>query len=410
MHIYILGAGIIGLTTAYRLSSQGAYVTVIEQAAQPAMGASYANGAQLSVSNAIPIANPSIFFHLCESLIKNKGGLFFKLHLSWEQWYWIYHFMRNCRASVSESNLMQLAKMCLRSRQLYDELLARIDLKFDLARSGILHFYFNKTAYKVAKHQASLLRQVSPQIRTVVDKDRIIEIEPALKAFAENIVGGFYSPEDAIGDTRLFCIELEHLCKNLGVKFLYNTRVENLNLRSQEIIVRTNQDDYRADHVVCCLGVYTPILLRKVGISLSIYPLKGYSITIELDDATRLCAPQVSLLDDQYKLVASRIGQRLRIAGIAELDDYNLAINPSRIAYLKRWVDTHLPEITINQYTSWSGLRPTTPSNLPYVGNTYHKRLWLNSGHGTLGWTAAMATAETVSNGILGIADNTGKC
>ena len=407
MRICVLGAGIAGLTTAYSLSSQGFDVLVIELEDQPAMGASHANGAQLSVSNAIPIAHPSVFFYLLKSLFKQENGLFFKAHLRWDEWRWIYHFIRNCRTTVSESNLIRLAKICLRSRELYYQLIEQHDIDFNFSKQGILHFYFDSAAYKIASRQAALLRQVSPQIRQSVDRDRIIEIEPALKTCSENIVGGFYSPEDAVGDARIFCIELERLCKEREVKFSYNTRVQNLKLKSREVIVQSNQGDFNADHAVCCLGVYSATLLKKIGISLNIYPLKGYSITIDLEDAeSRLHAPNVSLLDDQYKLVASRLGERLRIAGIAELDSYNIDINPNRVAYLKQWVNTYLPEIPTGKYTAWTGLRPATPSNLPYVGNAYHPRLWLNTGHGTLGWTAAMATAETVSNGILRLASN----
>ena len=401
MRIYVLGAGIIGLTTAYRLSEQGMDVVVIDREEQPAAGTSHANGAQISVSNAIPIAHSSVFFYLLKSLFKKEGGLFFKAHLSSEQWRWIYHFIGNCRSKISAANLIKLARICVRSQELYYQLVEQVDIRFDFAKRGILHFYFDPVAYKIASHQATLLRQVSPQTRKVVDREQIVEIEPALEIFSENIVGGFYSPQDAIGDARLFCIELQRLCEARGVKFLYGTSVQNLKLASQETVVQTSQGDYATDHVVCCLGVYSPILLRKIGIFLNIYPLKGYSITIDLDDKSRQHTPKVSLLDDQYKLVASRLGQRLRVAGIAELDDYNLDINPKRIAYLKQWVRTCLPEISIDQYTSWAGLRPATPSNLPYVGNIYHKRLWLNTGHGTLGWTAAMATAEMVVNGIL---------
>ena len=402
MRICILGAGITGLTTAYNLSSQGFDVLIIDQEAQPAMGASYANGAQLSVSNAIPTAHPSVFVYLLESLFKHQGGLFFKMHLSWDEWRWIYHFLRNCRRTVSEANLTRLAEICVRSRELYYQLLEQTDINFDFSKKGILHFYVDKTAYEIAARQAALLKQVSPSIRQTVNREQIVEIEPALKTCSENIVGGFYSPEDATGDARLFCLELKRLCKAQGVEFLFNTSVQNLKLGSREVIVQTDQGDFNTNHTVCCLGVHSSVLLKKIGISLNIYPLKGYSITIDLADAaSRLHAPKVSLLDDQYKLVASRLGQRLRIAGIAELDDYNVDINPKRVAYLKQWVRAFMPEISINQYTEWAGLRPATPSNLPYVGNMYHQRLWLNTGHGTLGWTAAMATAETVCNAIL---------
>ena len=402
MRICVLGAGITGLTTAYSLSLKGLNVSVIDLEAQPAMGASYANGAQLSVSNAIPIAHSSVFISLLKSLLKHEGGLFFKLHLSWDEWRWIYHFVLNCRRTVSESNLTRLAGICLRSRELYYQLLEQTNINFNFSKQGILHFYVDNKAYKIASHQTAMLQQVSPDIRQTVDREQIVEIEPALKTCSKNIIGGFYSPQDATGDVRLFCLELERLCKAQGVKFLYNNCVQNLKLKPKKIVVQTDQEDFNADHVVCCLGAHSSQLLKKIGISLNIYPLKGYSITIDLVDHTsRLYAPKVSLLDDQYKLVASRLGQKLRIAGIAELDSYNVDINPSRVAYLKQWVRTFMPEISMSQYTSWTGLRPATPSNLPYVGNTYHQRLWLNTGHGTLGWTAAMATAETVCDGIL---------
>ena len=402
MRICVLGAGIAGLTTAYSLSLQGFNVSVVDREDQPALGASYANGAQLSVSNAIPIAHSSAFTYLFKSLFKQQGGLFFKAHLSWDEWCWIYHFIRNCRRTVFESNLSRLAEICVRSRELYYQLLEQTDINFDFSKKGVLHFYVDNAAYEIAARQTALLRQVSPNIRQTVDRERIVEIEPALKARSENIVGGFYSPEDATGDARLFCLELERLCRAQRVEFLYNTCVQNLKLESGEVIVQSDRDDFAADHAVCCLGVHSPVLLKKIGISLNIYPLKGYSITIDLSDAgSKSHAPKVSLVDDQYKLVASRLGQKLRIAGIAELDSYDVDINPNRVAYLKQWVNTHMPEISLNQYTEWAGLRPATPSNLPYVGNIHHRRLWLNTGHGTLGWTAAMATAETVCNGII---------
>ncbi len=404
MRIGVLGSGITGLTTAYSLSLQGFNVSVIDREDQSAMGASYANGAQLSVSNAIPTAYPSVFIYLFRSLFKQEGGLFFKAHLSWDEWRWIYHFIRNCRRTVSESNLIRLAEICVRSRELYYQLLEQTDINFNFSKKGILHFYVDNTAYKIAARQSALLRQVSPSIRQIVDREQIIEIEPALRICSENIVGGFYSPEDATGDARLFCLELERLCRARGVEFLYNTCVQNLKLKAREVIVQTDQGDLNTDHVVCCLGVHSSLLLKKIGISLNIYPLKGYSITIDLNDSeSRLHAPKVSLFDDQYKLVASRLGQKLRIAGIAELDSYSVDINPNRVAYLKQWMHTYMPKVSINQYTTWTGLRPATPSSLPYVGNIYHRRLWLNTGHGTLGWTAAMATAEAVCNGILSI-------
>lgn len=401
MRVCILGAGITGLTTAYQLLKHGFEVSVVDREAGPALGASHANGGQLSVSNAIPLAYPGIVIRVLKNLYSQKY-LFYRPHGSWQEWRWLYSFLRNCRATIADDNLTRLAHICLRSRSLYYQLLEKTGIECEFASEGILHFYFDNQAYRLAMRQADRLRAISPLVRQPLNQQRMIEIEPALEPVAGKIIGGFYSPEDATGDAYLFCQGLAKLCAEQGVEFLYQTNILGLTTRLREMIVETDRGIYQADHVVCCLGAQAPLLLRSVGVSINLYPLKGYSITIPLKEAaTRAAAPLVSLFDDHHKIVATRLGQRLRVAGIAELNAYNLEIPDSRIALLKHWVAELLPAIPLQNISPWAGLRPATPSNLPYVGASRHPRLWLNTGHGTLGWTAALATAEELVSKML---------
>ena len=401
MRICVLGAGITGLSTAYQLLKHGFQVSVIDKEAAPALGASYANGGQLSLSNAIPLAYPGVVSHLLKNFFTQKY-LYYRPHWSWHEWRWLYHFLRNCSAARADDNLSRLARICLRSRTLYSQLLEETGIACDFARNGILHFYFDHQAYQLALHQTDKLRNISPLIRQTVDTQQIVQLEPTLAAVADRIVGGFYSPEDCTGDAHLFCQGLAELCTRLGAEFLYRTNILDLSIRPRTVVVATERGDYRFEHVVCCIGAQAPLLLRKVGVFINLYPVKGYSITIPLEDeAARAAAPNRSLLDDHHKIVATRLGQRLRVAGIAELDAYNLTIEESKIELLKQWVGEILPTVPTQNITTWAGLRPTTPSNLPYVGASRHRRLWLNTGHGTLGWTAAMATAEELARKIL---------
>ena len=402
MRVCVLGAGIAGVTTAYRLNREGFDVTVIERQSCAAMETSFANGAQLSVSNAQPWAQPGMVLKALKWVFKEDSSLFIRPALSWREWYWIAGFFANCRAGAAERNTAALVKLCLRSRDLYYEMLERENIEFDFSARGVLHFYLDGAEYERAKRLGAWLADDGRVLRTVVDAPEILRIEPALERIADRVVGGFYAAEDATGDAHLFCRALAAICRDRGVEFRYDTAVTGLTPGRGEIVVGTDGGAVCADHAVCCLGSCSPLLLRAVGVFVNVYPVKGYSLTIQMEDAASLeAAPSVSVLDDRRKIVASRLGGRLRVAGTAELDGYNLDIRRSRIEPLTRWVRELFPQISLEYAVPWAGLRPATPSNLPYVGKTRHPRLWLNTGHGSLGWTSAMATAEQVSHVIL---------
>jgi len=402
MRVCVLGAGIAGVTTAYRLNREGLDVTVVERRECAAMETSFANGAQLSVGNAQPWAQPGMAFKALKWIFNEDSSLFIRPRLSWREWYWVAGFFANCRAAAAERNTAALVGMCLRSRDLYYELLERENIEFDFAKRGVLHFYRDRGEYERAKRFSAWRADGEHPLRAIVGTDEILRIEPALERIAGRIVGGFYAREDATGDAHVFCRALAGICRERGVEFRYDTEITGLAPRRGEVVVHTGGDAVRADHAVCCLGPCSPLLLRKAGVFVNVYPVKGYSLTIPLEDAaSRKAAPLVSVLDDRRKIVASRLGDRLRVAGTAELDGYNLDIRRRRIAPLMRWVRELFPAISLEYAAPWAGLRPATPSNLPIVGATRHPRLWLNTGHGTLGWTAAMATAEQVCRAIL---------
>ena len=406
-HVCVLGAGIAGVTTAYRLHREGFAVTVIERRARAGMETSFANGAQLALSNAVPWALPGMAWKAIRWVFNEDSSLFIRPRFSWREWRWVVGFFANCRARAADRNTAALIGMCRRSLDLYYELIEREHLKFDFSRKGVLHFYRDAEEYRNARRFGARLMSGEHPCRVAVDGEEIVRLEPALAAAAGRIVGGFYAEGDATGDAHLFCKELARVCDARGVRFRYRTRVTGLAPRPDGIVVTVADDGgcrdaLGVDHAVCCLGSYSPLLLRTLGVFVNVYPVKGYSLTIDLKDAAaRAAAPSVSLLDDEHKIVASRLGNRLRIAGTAELDGYNLDIRERRIAPLANWVRRLFPRISLEYAVPWAGLRPATPSNLPYVGATRHPRLWLNTGHGSLGWTSAMATAEQVAYAIM---------
>ena len=406
-HVCVLGAGIAGVTTAYWLNREGFEVTVIERQARAGMETSFANGAQLSLANAVPWALPGMAWKAMRWIFDENASLFIRPKFSWREWWWIIGFFANCRARAADRNTAALIELCRRSLNLYCELIERESLEFDFSKKGVLHFYCDAAEYRNARRLGARLARGEHPCRVAVDRAEILRLEPALAAAAGRIVGGFYAERDATGDAHAFCKELARVCGARGVRFRYRTRVAGLAPRRDGIVVKVadengDGDALGADHAVCCLGAYSPLLLRTVGVFVNVYPVKGYSLTIDLKDAdARAAAPSVSVLDDQHKIVASRLGNRLRVAGTAELDGYNLDIRERRIAPLKNWVRALFPHVSLEYAAPWAGLRPATPSNLPYVGATRHPRLWLNTGHGSLGWTSAMATAEQVAYAII---------
>ena len=402
MRVVVLGAGIIGVTSAWYLANAGHEVTVVERQAGPGLETSFANGGQISVCHAEPWANPAALSKIVRWLGREDAPLLWRFRLDPRQWAWGVRFLAQCGAGRTRRNIEALVALGLHSRQCLRELRAALGLKYDHLEKGILHFYTDAREFEHAIPQAELMTRLGCP-RKVVSSAECQVIEPALAAIASQIVGGTYTPDDESGDAHLFSQALAARCREAGVLFRYGTTVRDLVREGDRIsCVRTGDGEtIRADAYVVALGSYTPLLLAPLGVSLPIYPAKGYSITIPLaDDAL---APTVSLTDDGYKLVYTRLGQRLRVAGTAEFCGYDTRLNPARIEALKVRVRQVLPQvIPAGDIEEWAGLRPATPGNVPLIGATSCRNLFLNAGHGTLGWTLACGSGQLLADLVEG--------
>ncbi|MDR2880730.1 MAG: D-amino acid dehydrogenase [Azoarcus sp.] len=402
-HVMVLGAGITGVTTAWFLRRAGFRVSVIERRDEAAQETSFANGGQISVSHPEPWANPLAPFIALRWMGRAGAPLKLRPRLDAEQWQWMIGFLRECLPWRSRRNTAAIAALAVHSlaelRQLRE--VAGIADSYDARGQGVLHLFFEAVSFARAQNRIRELGVLGIELRSCTAMQCAM-IEPALAASIPWLAGGLYAPDDESGDTMRFCQALTQVLAAEGVNFHYGAHIERLraaNRRVTEIEVchAGGRDTLPADAVVVCLGSYGRRLLRPLGEHLPIYPLKGYSVTAPVSDA--LCAPRVSLTDESRRIVCSRLGERLRIAGTAELNGYGLEIDPTRITAMLEWAETRLPgAIDCGRAMPWAGLRPSTPGGVPIVGRgERHENLWLNTGHGTLGWTLACGSASTLA-------------
>ena len=405
----VLGAGIIGVNTAYWLSRQGQSVVVIDRQPGPGLETSFANGGQISVSHAEPWANPSAPVKVLKWLTRKDAPLLYRPRLDPYQWWWLIQWLLECLPHRTHRNIVQIVNLATYSRTQLQEVRKREEIQYDQRTLGILHFYRDLREFENAIEVAEFMQRYGCH-RQVVGTHRILEIEPALAHSAGDIVGGTYTDRDESGDARKFTVELAKACLRRGVKFLYRTELVGFEYDKG---ARTISGVYlkdslsgrtkrcRSRNYVVALGSYSAPLLRKIGIYLNIYPAKGYSITISTAGASG--APRVSLTDDQFKLVYSRLGDRLRVAGTAELSGYSTALNPVRCRAIVENARGVFPAAgDYDRAVFWTGLRPATPSNVPYIGRSDYRNLWLNTGHGTLGWTMGCGSGRILSEQITG--------
>ena len=402
----VLGAGVVGVTCAWFLRQAGHDVTVIERQMGAGRETSFANGGQISVSHAEPWANPGAPRKVLQWLGREDAPLLFRPRLSVEQWVWGLAFLRECTAARAARNTRRLVALGLYSRSVLKQLRAEVALDYPHSERGILHFYTDDTDFELACTSAALMRSLGCDRRSV-SPDEAVALEPALASVRGRIVGADYCAEDESGDAHAYTLQLAERCAQQSVEFLLNTIVLRVLvergrcagiriLRADGAITRLN-----ADAVVACLGVQTRALLAPHGIRLQIVPAKGYSATFDITDLRR--APTVSLTDDEYKIVFSRFDQRLRVAGTVELGGDGLELNPARCDALTRRTEALFPgACDFSQPRYWAGLRPLTPSNVPYLGATRIPALYLNTGHGTLGWTMAAGSGALIANLISG--------
>jgi D-amino-acid dehydrogenase len=408
MKVVVLGAGLLGVTSAYFLRQQGHDVVVVDRQATPAAETSFANGGQISVSHAEPWANPSAPLKVLQWLGKEDAPLLFRLRADARQWLWGLQFMRECTPARTRHNIEQIVRLGTYSRDTLQQLRRDTGLQYDQRTQGILHFYTNPKEFESAEAPAAQMRALGCD-RQVISADEAVRLEPALAHVRDRLAGATYTAEDESGDANRFARELVRLCEQAGVEFRMSHTVTALRETGGAIdhVEATDVEGrfqrIRGDAYVVAMGSLSPLLVKPLGIRLPIYPAKGYSVTMPVRDASK--AHQVSLTDDEYKLVFSRLGDRLRIAGTAELNGYDRDLNRVRCEAIVRRVEELFPGAgDASQAQFWTGLRPATPSNVPIIGRSKLPNLFLNTGHGTLGWTHACGSGKSIARIVSGLA------
>lgn len=407
MKVIVLGAGLLGVTSAYFLRQQGHDVTVVDRQATPAAETSFANGGQISVSHAEPWANPSAPLKVLKWLGQEDAPLLFRIRADVRQWMWGLQFLRECTPARTRHNIEQIVRLGTYSRDTLQALRVDRGIHYDQRTQGILHFYTNEKEFEGAEAPAQQMRDLGCD-RRVISADEAVRIEPALAHIRPKLAGATYTAEDESGDANQFARELVKRCEEDGVQFLMSHTVTALREVAGQIdhVEATDSEGrfqrLRADAYGLAMGSLSPLIAKPLGIELPIYPAKGYSVTMPVEDARM--AHQVSLTDDEYKLVFSRLGDRLRIAGTAELNGYDRDLNRVRCEAIVRRVEELFPGAGDTERAQfWTGLRPATPSNVPIIGRSKVKNLFLNTGHGTLGWTHACGSGKSIARIVTGL-------
>ncbi len=420
MKVLILGAGIIGTSTAWHLLERGHEVVVVDRQPAPARETSFANAAQISVSYCEPWANAQAPAKVLKWMFRKDAPLLFRPQWpvgdGWRQWMWGLRFLAECNDAAFERNVQQLVALGNYSHEALKAVVAATGIDYHRVERGIAHYYTDDKAFDDAAAGAAVMNKYGVD-RRVISCDELLAIEPAFRAFAHRIVGGTYTPSDESGDARVFTEELARRCEARGAQFLFGRDIEQLQAEGGTVTGARVRDratggalTLQADAVVVACGSYTAGLLRGVGVHLPIYPGKGYSATFRILQPER--APWVSTIDDEVKCAMSRLGDHLRVAGTIELGGFDLSLDTpvarARCEMLARRIEQVLPGVCDTRLEReggqpgfWTGLRPATPTNIPYIGRTKVRGLWVNAGHGTLGWThgagSGLAMAELIS-------------
>ena len=404
MKIVVLGAGVVGVAAAWYLAEAGHEVTVVDRREGAGLETSFANGGQISAGHAEPWAQPAVLPKVLRWIGREDAPLLFRLRADPAQWEWGLRFARECLPWRFARNCRALAGLAAYSRNCLRELRLRTAIQYDQLERGILHIATNGADFERLARHAQAVRSLGIE-REVLDGAACVELEPALAHSTDRVAGGAYTRQDESGDAHRFTRELARLAVDKGVEFRFGVSVKGLEVQGGKIqdLLLENHEALRADAYVVALGSYSPLLLGPLGVRVPVYPLKGYSITLPLGPAEQGAAPSVSLTDEAHKIVISRLGNRLRAAGTAELTGYDTSINATRCTAILRRIRQLFPQLgAVTTVENWAGLRPATPGNVPVIGRTRYKNLFLDTGHGTLGWTLACGSGRALADLISG--------
>lgn len=400
MKVVVLGAGIIGVTSAYQLAKAGHEVTVIDRQQGPALETSFANAGEVSFGYCSPWAAPGIPMKAIKWLFMHHAPLILRPKVDGAMLSWLVKMLSNCtseRYAINKSRMLRLADY---SRISLAQVREETGIAYDERMQGTLQLFRTQAQLDAsAKDVKALAADGIPY--EVLDPDGCIRVEPALRHVRGKIVGGLLTPKDETGDCFKFTNALAAKAVELGVKFQYGTTIKGLDVEGgQARGVMTDRGRVEADAIVAALGSYSPLLLKPLGISLSVYPVKGYSLTIPITDASR--APESTVMDETYKIAITRLGDRIRVGGMAEISGYTNDLGLPRRQTLEHSVTDLFPGGDVAKASFWSGLRPMTPDGTPVIGPTKIKGLFLNTGHGTLGWTMSSGSARVISDLVSG--------
>jgi len=410
VRIVVFGAGVVGITAAWYLAADGHEVTVVDRQPGPGLETSFANGGQVSAAHAAPWANPRAPLTILKWLGRADAPLLFRPRMDWLQWRWGMQFLVECLPSRTFANTLQCMNLAIYSRDCLKQLRATTGIEYGQLARGILEFHFDPKGFADAAKAADVMRQYGSD-REVKTADECVAIEPALAACGERLVGGIFTAGDESGDAHRFTHELARLAAARGVAFRWGTTVEALvtdgiSVRGARCFTPVDtehrgREAIDTDVYVIALGSYSPLLLAPIGVPAPIYPVKGYSATIAL--GSHRGAPLTSLSDPARKLVFSRLGDRLRVAGTAEVSGYDRDLDRVRCdALITRTFELFPDAGERDSVQFWAGLRPATPSNVPLVGSTRYRNLFVDTGHGTLGWTMACGSGRALADLIAG--------
>ncbi|PSW22182.1 D-amino acid dehydrogenase [Photobacterium sanctipauli] len=397
MEVIVLGSGVVGLTSAWYLKQAGHDVTVVERQPRSAEETSFANAGQISYGYSSPWAAPGIPLKAMKWLTQKHAPLKIKPSASPELYAWATKMLANCTNDRYQVNKARMLRIANYSRECLADLRQQQPLNYEGRQQGTLQVFRTEAQLEAVAKDIEVLAASGTRYEQL-DVAGCIAAEPALARVKEKLVGGLRLPDDETGDCYLFCQQLTQLAEQAGVRFLFDTSVEQLNYQGNTLAsVKTNKGELRADAYVVAMGSYTPQLLSQVGIQLPIYPVKGYSLTMPVADAA--AAPVSTVMDETYKVAMTRFDDRIRVAGTAELAGFDFSLAKKRKETISMVIRDLFPEggkVELAEY--WTGLRPMTPDGTPIVGKTPIRNLFTNTGHGTLGWTMACGSAKLLAD------------
>ena len=399
MRVIVLGSGVIGVASAYYLAQQGAQVTVLDRQAGPAEETSFGNAGQISPGYSTPWAAPGIPFKAVKWMFQHHAPLAINMDGSMWQLQWMAQMLKNCNAQSYAINKERMTRVAEYSRDCLRELRKETGIQYENRSIGTLQVFRNEAQLDMVQRDIAVLKECGVPHELLL-KDDLAKVEPALEYAKDKLVGGLHLPNDETGDCYLFTNALANLAKDLGVEFKFNQNVEKLVVEGDEIKgVLVNGEVLTADRYVLAFGSYSRDFLKPLELNLPVYPVKGYSLTIPIVDAN--FAPQSTVLDETYKIAITRFDQRIRVGGMAELSGFNHGLNKDRRGTLEMVTQDLFPGGDLAQASFWTGLRPMTPDSTPIIGATKFKNLFLNTGHGTLGWTMACGSGKLISDLVL---------